>query len=115
MASYRQNHILLFPSIWVEPFGMAVIEAMAQGLCVIASDHGGPIEHITHGENGMLVPAEDPDAMAAAILRLAKNPDLAKRIRRAALRTVRNRYAFDTIADQIEEYLIGVATKGHNH
>jgi len=108
MASYRQYHALLFPAIWVEPFGGVVVEAMAQGVCVIASDQGGPAEHISHGENGLLVPVEDPGALAQAVTSLIESPEHTWQMRQAAIETVRSRYAFDTIADRIEAYLYAV-------
>lgn len=104
MASYRQYHALLFPVIWIEPFGKVVIEAMAQGLCVIASNRGGPAEIITHGRDGLLVPAQDPHALAQAIISLTRSPDRTRQMRQAAIETAR-RYAFDKTADQVEAYL----------
>jgi len=108
MASYRQYHALLFPAIWIEPFGGAAMEAIAQGLCVIASDRGGPTEYITHNENGLLVPAEDPAAMARAVVSLAESPAHTQKMRQAAIETVRRRYTLDKVADQIEAYLQAV-------
>jgi glycosyltransferase involved in cell wall biosynthesis len=105
ISRYRRHSILLFPSIWVEPFGRVVIEAMAQGLCVIASNRGGPAEHITHGENGLLVPAEDPIAMAQAIADLVADGALRDHIRNAAIATVRERYLLDKMRDRVEAYL----------
>ena len=59
----------------LKPFGGVVMEAMAQGLCVIASDQGGPAEHNSHGETGLLVPVEDPSEMAQAVMSLIDSPD----------------------------------------
>jgi glycogen(starch) synthase len=111
MASYHQYHALLFPAIWIEPFGGAVMEAMAQGLCVIASDVGGHTEHIRHGESGLLVPRGDPRAMAQAVMALIESPDHTQKMRKAAIETVRSRYVFDKIADRIEAYLQAVIGK----
>jgi glycosyltransferase involved in cell wall biosynthesis len=66
--------VLLLPS-WEEPFGRAVIEAMALGVPVIATDVGGPAEIITDGREGFLVPPRQPAAWAKAIARLAESPD----------------------------------------
>ena len=63
--------ILALPSIRPEPFGMAVIEAMASGKPVIATAHGGPMESVVDGETGLLVSPADPEEMAAALVRLS--------------------------------------------
>jgi glycosyltransferase involved in cell wall biosynthesis len=111
LKSFQRYHILLCPSIWVEPFGNVVMEAMAQGLCVIASNHGGPAELIDHGQDGLLVPAEDPDSLAGAIIKLIDNPDYAEDMRRVALDKIRNRFVFGKIGEQIEAYLQEVVAK----
>ncbi|WP_197381320.1 glycosyltransferase family 4 protein [Mycolicibacterium mengxianglii] len=63
-----------------EPFGLAILEAQACGLPVVSSASGGPLDFITDGETGLLVPVGDPDATARAIERLLTEPELATRI-----------------------------------
>jgi len=60
-----------------EPLGIAVLEAMAAGRPVVASATGGLIEVVT-SETGILVPPNDPDALARAILRFLRSPALAE-------------------------------------
>jgi glycosyltransferase involved in cell wall biosynthesis len=67
-----------------EPFGMAIVEAMALGKPVIAGDAGGPTEIITSGVNGLLAPYGDADALAASILQYLNDPELARRMGAAA-------------------------------
>jgi glycosyltransferase involved in cell wall biosynthesis len=62
--------VILHPVTGIEPFGMAVAEAMGMGKVVVASDLGGPAEIIQHEVNGILIPNADPNAFAAAIIRL---------------------------------------------
>jgi glycosyltransferase involved in cell wall biosynthesis len=50
-----------------EAFGRVVIEAQSMERLVIASDLGGPVETVHHGETGWRVPPGDPDALAVAI------------------------------------------------
>jgi glycosyltransferase involved in cell wall biosynthesis len=59
-----------------EPSGCpnASLEAMAEGLAVVATDVGGAGEQVVHGETGLLVPRGDADALGAAIVELARNP-----------------------------------------
>src|SRR5215831_3245146 len=52
LRRYSEYDALLFPSRWAEPFGMTILEAMARGLPVIATDYGGPSEMISDGKNG---------------------------------------------------------------
>jgi len=63
-----------------EGLGVAALEAMAAGLPVIASRVGGLAEAVVHGETGLLVPPEDPDALAAALARLVADGELRARL-----------------------------------
>ena len=60
-----------------EPFGLVIVEAMALGKPVVATNAGGPAEIIAHNENGLLVPFGDPPALAAAICRIREDSALA--------------------------------------
>ncbi len=54
-----------------EPFGMVLLEAMAAGIPVVVPDRGGPSEIVQDGHNGLTFAADDADALAAALRRLA--------------------------------------------
>jgi glycosyltransferase involved in cell wall biosynthesis len=76
---YGALDVLAHPAL-EEPFGLAVVEAMASGRPVIASDRGGTPEIIRDGIDGLIVSVESPTAMAAAIARVLGEPALAARL-----------------------------------
>ena len=75
-----------------EPFGLMVVEGMAVGTPVIATNAGGPADMISDGEDGLLVPLKDSAAMAEAMLRIAGDRSLAGKISAAGERTVAARF-----------------------
>ena len=85
-----------------EPFGMVIIEAMALGKPVIATDSGGPTEIITPGVDGLLTPYGDAPRLAEAILRYLEEPVFRNQVSQAAQRRAPEfsveRYAHDIIA-----------------
>ena len=62
-----------------EGFSNAILEGMATGLPMIVTDVGGNAEAVLDGQTGIVVPPRDPETLAAAIIRLAQNPDLRAR------------------------------------
>jgi glycosyltransferase involved in cell wall biosynthesis len=84
--------VVVHASITPEPFGMVVPEAMAAGRAVIAMDAGGPREVVAHGVDGLLVPPRDVDALAAAMVRLARDPALRAAMGAAGRRKARERF-----------------------
>ncbi|UZJ24974.1 glycosyltransferase [Rhodococcus antarcticus] len=78
--------VLVHASVLPEPWGQVVVEGMAAGLPVIATDAGGPAEIITDGVDGLLVAPGDVDALASAIARLAEQRTLRDDLGHAAVR-----------------------------
>jgi glycosyltransferase involved in cell wall biosynthesis len=74
MDELRQHDVLVSPSTY-EGFGLIVIEAMSQGLPVIATPVGCAASLVRDGETGARVPARDADALAAAVHRLMRSPE----------------------------------------
>ena len=102
---YDRCDLLLVPSLWQEPFGLVVAEAMARGLPVIASNVGGPAEILTHEINGLLVEAGNEQALALAISQLIKDPEKRKRFGQAARATVQQRFVIEENASRVEQHL----------
>lgn len=99
----------LLSSSW-ENFPHTVVEALAVGTPVVATDVGGVGEVVRDGENGLLVPAGDVDALAAAVRRLAGDPELAARLRAAAAPSVAG-YAPERLFARLEDVLRSVASR----
>ena len=75
----RACDVYLGTSIGGESFGIVLVEAMAAGLPVVASDVPGYDEVVTDGVEGFLVPPRDPAAIAAAVETILDDPALAER------------------------------------
>jgi glycosyltransferase involved in cell wall biosynthesis len=93
----------LLSSSW-ENFPHAVVEGLAAGTPVIATDVGGVAEALTDGVNGLLVPLQDPPALAAAIRRFFADQELRVRLRSASRSSIAD-YAPERIYGRIEELL----------
>jgi glycosyltransferase involved in cell wall biosynthesis len=108
----RDLDVLLLPS-WEEPFGRAVIEAMALRVPVIATNVGGPAEILEHGREGYLLPPRQPRAWAAAVRGLAEDPDARAEMGRAGRLRVQQRFTVaDHLAQMLDVYTRAIASKG---
>jgi glycosyltransferase involved in cell wall biosynthesis len=104
--------ILVHASILPEPFGQVVIEGMAAGKPVIATDGGGVTEIMVHGVTGLLVKMGDEKEMADAILQLLNDPALAQRMGEAGSRRVIDHFTIQRTADRVQsvyDYVSGDA------
>ena len=93
-ARLAEADIFVLPSR-SEALPNAVLEAMAAGLPVVASDVGGIPELISHDRTGLLVPPGDPAALAAALLRVMNEKGLAARLGEAARVAAETHFSFD--------------------
>lgn len=86
-----------------ELFGLALVEAMARGCPVIASDAASLPEIVAPEVNGLLVPPNRPDAIREAILRLREDADLWTRLSAGARRTVEEKFTWERVVDRCLE------------
>lgn len=86
-SELAQLDTLVHCSLIPEPFGLVVVEGMAAGVPVIASDAGGPAEIMTHGADGILTLPGDATALASAMRRLHDDPSLRQMLAAGGQRT----------------------------
>ena len=108
IGARERDDLLARASIFVLPshaeaLPVSLLEAMAAGCAVVASRVGGIPDLVEDGVNGLLVPARDPSALAAALRRLLDDPDLAARLGRAARATVAERYTLELALERLEQ------------
>jgi phosphatidyl-myo-inositol alpha-mannosyltransferase len=94
--------VFVSPALGQESFGMVLVEAMAAGVPVVASDIPGYREVVRDGRDGLLVPPGDADALAAAVLRILGDRSLARRLSTAG-RERAERYRWERVVPEIEQ------------
>jgi len=91
LAAYRRATVFTLPS-WVESSPVALAQAMAAGVPVVTTTIGGTDHLIADGLSGLRVPPRDPDALAAALLRVLQDPAASARCAAAARQTAVARF-----------------------
>jgi phosphatidylinositol alpha-mannosyltransferase len=100
---YKTAHIFCSPATGGESFGIVLLEAMASGLPIIASDIPGYNEVVTQGKEGFLVPPKDSSSLAEAIIRLAEDEDLREKMGAYGREKVKE-FSWPKIVDSIVNY-----------
>jgi phosphatidylinositol alpha-mannosyltransferase len=100
---FASAHVFCAPSIGGESLGVVLLEAMASGVPVVASNIEGYATVITHGLNGLLAPPRDSLALSMAICRLLEDEPLRRRLVEAGLQTSQQ-YAWPRIARRVVDY-----------
>jgi glycosyltransferase involved in cell wall biosynthesis len=103
--------IFVLPSR-LEGLGVAALEAMAAARPVVASAVGGLGEAVEHERTGLLVPPEDPEALAAALARLLEDPALCKRLGDAGPARVREGYSAERMVEAYDALYAEVLAEG---
>lgn len=109
---YAAMDVFALPSLY-EAAPVALLEAMACGRAVIATDSGGAREMVEHERSGLLVAPAQPAALAAALLRLVTDTDLRQRLAATAARRVREHFDLVRMVERHAELYSGlVAGRG---
>lgn len=108
---YRTCHVFCAPSIGFESFGIILLEAMAAGKPIVASDIDGYRGVLKDGVEGLLVQPEDEQRLAEALIRLLKDPALRERMGRQG-RAKAATYSWQKVAQQILDYYRELSERG---
>lgn len=100
---FRKATVFMSPAVSGESFGIVLIEAMASGTPVIASDIPGYRCVIQDGENGLLAPPGNPEGIAREIVRVFKNEELKGSLVENGFKTA-NRYSWERVSEEVLKY-----------
>jgi glycosyltransferase involved in cell wall biosynthesis len=114
MAAWRRCLFGVLPSLWPEPLGSVVYECMSQGKAVIGTYPGGHADMIVPGETGLLVPAGDVEALAAAMQDLIDHPDRREQFGRAGRERARL-FTADAAVPRFEQLYAQLAARSNGH
>jgi glycosyltransferase involved in cell wall biosynthesis len=94
-----------------EGISLTLLEAMAMGLPVVATDVGGNREVVAEGTTGLLVPAQSPAALAEAMLGLVRDPERARRMGAAGRRRAEEKFDLRRVVREYEELYLSLLRK----
>lgn len=102
---YRRCAVFCLPAIVdsrgeTEGLGVVLIEAMSHGKPVVASRLGGIVDAVEDGENGLLIPPDDPEALANALLRVFESPELAAKLGEAGRERSKRLFSWENVAER---------------
>lgn len=108
IAEYQRAHLFLHPSELTkegdqEGIPNSMLEAMATGLPVVATTHGGIPEAVTHERDGLLVPEKEPVQLAEAILSIMRDPAKLRRLSENAAASVRAHFGAEQQVSRLED------------
>ena len=103
LEAFRRCALAVVPSLWPEPSGLVVLEAMVMGKPVIAARTGGLPEIVVHGETGLLVARGDVDDLHRALELLIADGELRARLGEAGRRRLEEQFSADVIVPRFEQ------------
>lgn len=102
---HRSADVFCAPAVEGESFGIVLLEAMAAGLPVVASDIEGYSQVLTDGQEGFLVPPRNENALAAAVCRVLQNKELAMSMGTVGRHSA-EAYSWPRIAEQVLDFYV---------
>ncbi len=98
---YKRADVMVFPSIWDEPLGLVVLEAMACGTPVVASNKGGIPLVVKNNYNGYLIRAKSSKAISDATNKILNNKDIQRKFAKNARITVKEKFDWPIIVNKL--------------
>lgn len=100
--------LLIHTSVTPEPFGQVIVEGMAAGLPVIASNEGGPVEIVVPGETGLLIEPGDAAILADSIKWMLDHPEERRRMADNGMKRVKEQFVIENTVKDIVDYYKGL-------
>lgn len=91
-----------------EGFSNSILEGMAAGLPMVVTDVGGNTEAVIDGETGFVIPPQNPERLAGAILKLIEDPALCRRMGESGRERVKSRFSIEASARAYERFYTGL-------
>lgn len=103
--AYQASQVVVVPSRWEEPFGLVALEAAQHARPVVVTNSGELPNLVSAGATGLVVPVDDPQSMADAILKLLSDPVAAQKMGQTARAFATKRFDFERMMDRYEAVL----------
>lgn len=113
-AILSSAHVFVFPGVQQEGQPLTVLEAMSEGLPVIATDRGCLRETVVEGETGYLIPPGSSQAIAECIVRLIENKEIRTRMSAQAIVRYREHYTMERFIERMGKVLVDLAGEGRS-
>jgi glycogen(starch) synthase len=104
-VAYAEYDVMIFPSIWDEPFSIALLEGMAGGLAILSTDTGGTPEILVDGSNARIFARGNPSGLADLMDEMLRDPGQVQRLGERARQTVLGRFTLDHMLHDLSEFL----------
>jgi glycosyltransferase involved in cell wall biosynthesis len=101
MALYQEADVFVYPSVWNEPFGIPIVEAMAAEIPVVSTRSGGIVEIVEDGKTGLLAQRNHASELASAMLRLLGDVEWRTSLGKAGRQRVLERFTWDQISQEL--------------
>lgn len=98
---YHAADVFVYPSVWNEPFGLPVVEAMACGVPVVTTRSGGLVEIVEDGVTGLLVERADVEGLARALVSLLSHASMSERMGAAGRERARRMFSWEKVAGEL--------------